>query len=111
MCKEEKLVDTQEKAINKPPGELRKSKHMKCTPVQDDDACFSYSKKNLSGKTKIPLEKALIINDPITYKEAMSRSDTTHWKRVCAEEMKEFVQQKIFSSVLTPIGRKIVGCK
>jgi len=64
---------------------------MKRTPVRDDDARFSYSKKNLSGKTKVLLEKALIINDPITYKEAISRSDTTHWKRVCVEEMEEFV--------------------
>jgi len=51
------------------------------------------------------------MNDPITYEEAMSRSDATHWKRACTEEMEEFVQQKIFSSVPTPIGQKIVGCK
>jgi len=80
-CRETKLVDTQKKAVNKPPRELQKSECTKCTPIQDDDLCFSiisYSKGNLLGKIKVPLEKALIINDSITYEEAMSKSDATH---------------------------------
>jgi len=60
---------------------------------------MSYSKGNLSGKIKVPPKKAFIVNDPIMYEEAMSRSDAMHWKRACAEEMEEFVRQKI------------VGCK
>ena len=54
---------------------------------------------------------ALTIKDPSTFEEAMSQSDAWHWKKTCAEELKEFVQQEVFSTVLTPIGRKVVGCK
>jgi len=94
VCREAKLVDTQEKAVKEPTGELQKLKHTRQTPTRDDDSRFSmmsYSKGNLSGKTKVPPERAFIINDPITYEEAMSRSDATHWKRACTEEMEEFV--------------------
>ena len=79
--REAKSVDTQEKAVNKPTGELQKSKRTRRTPTQDDDPRFSvtsYSKGNLSGKTKVPPEKAFIMNDPITYEEVMSRSDATY---------------------------------
>jgi len=30
---------------------------------------------------------------------------------VCAEELKEFVRQNLFSTVPRPIGQKVIGCK
>ena len=58
------------------------------------------------------MNKAIeILKDPTTYEEAMSRGDARHWKRVCAEELEEFVRQYLFSTVPRPIGRKVIGCK
>jgi len=41
----------------------------------------------------------------------MSRPDTVHWKHACTEELEQFAKQKLFSTVLRPIGQKVVGCK
>jgi len=51
----------------------------------------SYSKGNLSRKIEVLPKKAFIMNDPIMYEEAMSRSDAMYWKRACTEEMEKFV--------------------
>jgi len=51
------------------------------------------------------------MTDPSTYQEAMSRPDAIYWKKACAEELEQFVKQKLFSTVRTPVGRKVVGCK
>ena len=95
------------------PVNLQRSKCTKQTPTWDDNPRFSitaYSKK-LSGKTKELRETALTAKDPMTYEEAMLRSDANHWKRACVDELQEFVRQKLFSVVLTPTGRKVVGYK
>ena len=56
-------------------------------------------------------DSALIMTDPSTYQEAMSRPDAIYWKKACAEELEQFVKQKLFSTVRTPVGQKVVGCK
>ena len=61
-----------------------------------------------------PQDSALlntVLKDPLSYEEAISRPDAIHWKRACAEEMEEFVRQKIFSTVASPKGHKMIGCK
>ena len=58
------------------------------------------------------MNKAIkILKDPTTYEDAMSRGDARHWKRACAEELKEFVRQYLFSTVPRPTGWKVIGCK
>jgi len=49
--------------------------------------------------------------DPLTYAEAMSRSDRAQWRAACAEEMEQFVCQNIFDMVSKSEGRKVVNCK
>jgi len=56
-------------------------------------------------------DSALVMTDPSTYQEAMSRPDAIYWRKACAEELEQFVKQKLFSTVCTPVGRKVVGCK
>jgi len=58
-----------------------------------------------------PQNTALVIKDPVTYKEAMSRNDVVYWKKACAEELEAFVKQELFSIVLKPVGRKVIRCK
>ena len=64
---------------------------------------------------KIPEEigegLTLTMTDPSSYEEAMSRHDAIKWKRACAEEMEQFVKQKIFDAVPKPTGQKVIGCK
>ena len=59
-------------------------------------------------------ESAKVANidpDPLTYTEAMSRSDGAQWRAACAEEMEQFVHQNIFDMVPKPEGHKVVDCK
>jgi len=56
-------------------------------------------------------DSALIITDPLTYQEAMSRPNVIYWKKACTKELEQFVKQKLFSTMHTPVGQKVVGCK
>ena len=64
---------------------------------------------------KVPGEfgegSALTMTDPFSYKEVILRHNAIKWKRVCTEEMKQFVKQKIFNAVPKPTGQKVIGCK
>ena len=65
----------------------------------------SYSRQKVSGESEEPQNTALVIKDPVTYDEAMSRNDVVYWKKACAEKLEAFVKQKLFSTVLKPVGR------
>jgi len=63
------------------------------------------------GESEEPQSTALVMKDPVTYEEAMSRNDAVYWKKACAEELEAFVKQELFSTVLKPVGHKVIGCK
>jgi len=41
----------------------------------------------------------------------LSKSVAIYWKKACAKELEQFVKQKLFSTVHTSIGQKVVGYK
>ena len=123
--------------LNPPPPEVHRSARLKCQPIYDDDDHYqksSYKHGESSQKSQtttsgtiergteeivkvtraVGNESAKVANidpDPLTYAEAMSRSDGAQWRAACAEEMKQFVHQNIFDMVPKPEGRKVVNCK
>ena len=105
----------QEKELDSMPTQPRRSERVRHAPVRDDDSRYmttSYSRR--PRQPQGPQDSALlntVLKDPLSYEEAMSRPDAIHWKRACAEEMEEFVRQKVFSIVTSPKGRKVIGCK
>jgi len=106
--------DTTETAVDDALIQLRRSTRVKHTPTQDDNLQYSvtsYSRRKVPGESEEPQNTALVIKDPVTYEEAMSRNDAVYWKKACAEELEAFVKQELFSTVLKPVGRKVIGCK
>jgi len=61
--------------------------------------------------SKEPQNTALVMKDPVTYEEAMSRNNAVYWKKACTEELEAFVKQELFSTVLKPIEHKVIECK
>ena len=59
-------------------------------------------------KFEEPQNMALMIKDPVTYEEVMSRSDVIYWKKAYAEELEELVRQNLFGTVSRPMGHKVV---
>ena len=123
--------------LNPLPPEVHKSARLKCQPIHDDDNCYqksSYKHRESSWKSwtttsgtikrgieeivkvirAVGNESAKVANidpDPLTYAEAMSRSDRAQWRAACAEEMEQFVHQNIFDMVPKPEGHKVVDYK
>jgi len=86
---------TTETTVEDTPIQLRRSTRVKHTPTQDDDPQYSvmfYSRQKVSGESEEPQNTALVIKDPVTYEEAMSRNDAVYWKKACAEELEAFVK-------------------
>jgi len=105
---------TTETTMEDAPIQLRQSTRVKHTPTQDDDprySVMSYSRQKVSGESEEPQNTALVMKDPVTYEEAMSRNDAVYWKKAYAEELEAFVKQELFSTVLKPVGCKVIGCK
>jgi len=63
------------------------------------------------GESEEPQNTTLVMKDPVTYEEAMSRNDAVYWKKACIEELEAFVKQELFSIVPKPVGRKVIGYK
>lgn len=55
--------------------------------------------------------KVCIEDDPVTYKEALSRSDSKEWLNAMKEEMKALQNNKTWDLVELPRGGKLIGCK
>jgi len=72
---------------------------------------MSYSRQKVPGELEEPQNTALVMKDPVTYEEAMSRNDVVYWKKACAKKLEAFIKQELFSTVLKPVGRKVIGCK
>ena len=105
---------TTETTVENAPIQLRRSTRVKHTPTQDDDLRYSvtsYSRQKVPGESEELQNTALVIKDPVTYEEAMSRNDAVYWKKAYAEELEAFVKQELFSTVLKPVGRKVIGYK
>jgi len=105
---------TTETTVENTPIQLCRSTRVKHTSTQDDDPQYSvtsYSRQKVSGESEEPQNTALVMKDPVTYEEAMSRNDAVYWKKACAEELEAFVKQELFSTVLKPVGCKVIGCK
>jgi len=105
---------TTETTVEDAPIQLRQSTRVKYTPTQDDDLQYSvtsYSRRKVPGESEEPQNTAFVIKDPVIYEEAMSRNDAVYWKKACAEELEAFIKQELFSTVLKPVGRKVIGCK
>jgi len=103
---------TTKTAVENIPIQLRQSTRVKHTPTQDDDLWYSvtsYLRQKVSGESKEPQNTALVIKNPITYEEAMSRNNAVYWKKACAEELEAFIKQELFSIVLKPVEHKVIG--
>ena len=70
-----------------------------------------YSRRKVPRGSKEPQNTALVMKDPVTYEEAMSRNNAVYWKKACTEELEAFVKQELFSTVLKPIEHKVIECK
>ena len=106
--------DTTETTIEDAPIQLHQSTRVKHTPTQDDDLWYSvtsYSRRKVPGESEEPQNTVLVMKNPVTYKEAMSRNDTVYWKKAYTEELKAFVKQELFSTVLKSVGCKVIGYK
>ena len=106
--------DTTETTVENAPIQLHQSTRVKHTPTQDDDLRYSvmfYSRWKVPGELEEPQNTALVMKDPVTYEKAMSRNDAVYWKKACAKELEAFIKQELFSTVLKPVGRKVIRCK
>ena len=105
----------QEKELDSMPIQPHRSEQVQYAPVHDDDLWYMntlYSR--CPRQPQGPQDSALlntVLKDPLSYEEAMSQPDAIHWKRACAKEIEEFVRQKVFSTVVSPKGHKVIGCK
>jgi len=70
-----------------------------------------YSRQKVPGESEELQNTVLVMKDPVTYEEAMSRNDVVYWKKACTKELEAFVKQELFSIVLKPVGCKVIGCK
>ena len=70
---------------------------------------MSYFRQKMPGEFEELQNMALMMKDPVTYEEVMSRSDAIHWKKACTEELEELVRQNLFGTVSRPVGHKVVG--
>jgi transposase InsO family protein len=52
-----------------------------------------------------------LAGDPATYKEALDREDSKHWKEAMDAEYKSLVENKTWNLVQLPPGRQAIGCK
>jgi len=96
------------------PIQLHQLTRVKHTLTQDNNLQYSvmfYLRQKVPGKSKEPQNTALVIKDLVTYEEAISKNDAVYWKKACTEELEVFVKQELFSTVLKPIGHKVIGCK
>ena len=51
-------------------------------------------------------------NDPITYREAISRQDGVKWQRAIATELDNLKRNRVFVEVVKPRGLgKLIGCR
>jgi len=53
----------------------------------------------------------LVDNDPLTYSEAISSSDSSFWKEAIDVELNSILQNKTWILVDLPPGAKPIGCK
>jgi len=75
---------TTETTVENAPIQLHRSTRVKHTPTQDDDlqySVMSYSRRKVPGESEEPQNTALVMKDPVTYEEAMSRNDAVYWKK------------------------------
>jgi hypothetical protein len=88
-------------------------KHTMCTPIRDDDPCYSVSlygtRKHHAKKAKVA--HADVTGDPRTYAQAMARPDAAEWEVACEAERHAFEHMGVYEVVLRPKGRKVVGSK
>jgi len=77
---------TTETTVENTPVQLHQSTRVKHTSTQDDDLWYSvtsYSRQKVPGESEEPQNTVLVMKDPVTYKEAISRNDTVYWKKAC----------------------------
>jgi len=106
--------DVMETAVKDTPIQLCQSMRTKHAPTQDDDLWYSvisYSRWKGPRESEEPQNTALVIKDPVTYEEAMLRNNAVYWKKACAEELKAFIKQELFSIVPKPVEHKVIECK
>src|SRR5713226_5381573 len=80
------------------------------TLVKDDDPCYevmSYGQRQAHAN----IAKTNELGDPLTYAEAMKRSDAVQWEMACEQERKAFEGMGMYSVVPCLQGRKVVGSK
>jgi transposase InsO family protein len=56
-------------------------------------------------------KKAMVIEEPSTFEEAMESEDAEQWVKAAKEEYDSIIKNKTWSLVDLPPGRKAIGCK
>jgi len=72
---------TTETTVEDTPIQLCQLTRVKHTLTQDDDLWYSvtsYSRRKVPGELEEPQNTTLVIKDPVTYEEAISRNDTVY---------------------------------
>ncbi len=85
----------------------------RCTihaPVKDNNPCYevtSYGQRQAHANVAKTNESG----DPLTYVEAMRRSDAVQWEMACEQERKVFEGMGVYSVVPYLQGCKVIGSK
>ena len=53
----------------------------------------------------------VVNSEPLSYKEAVSRSDKSNWKKAMDEEMESLRKNETWILVPKPVQQRLVGCK
>ena len=93
-----------------PPQPMPRPRRTIHTPVKDDDLRYevtSYGQR----QARANIAKTNELSDPLTYAEAMKRSDAVQWEMACKQERKAFEGMGVYSVIPCPQGHKVMGSK
>jgi hypothetical protein len=95
-----------------PTATLLRPRRNACTPLRDDDPCFSVSSYGPRSKSeRASVARIDTLPDPKTYAEAMAHPDADMWDAACEEEKRSFEVMGVYDVVPRPENRKVLGSK
>jgi len=93
------VVETAPQPLDQP--EIRRSSRVKRSAISSDYVVYLQETDYVSGLNQ----------DPITFTEAMSRTDSDKWYEAMKEELNSMAQNQVWVLVELPTGFRAVGCK
>ena len=71
------------------------------------------SGRNVTNMTAVTEKsaKAAVLEDPISYHDALSQDDQEKWEEACRSELETFKRMEVFEEVKKLNDCKIIGCK